>query len=663
MKKRKYKTNQNVVKKRFMISFLGILCLPVSFFLIFFMQNFRDIYRTKIIEQAQNALISTGIELERNIDSLHNIVVYSEQNKQFKIPEKRTNYMYSEFREGLQAELATHPIINALYYYDFDYGDWVFSTKGIWSLVDFARICEGMNFDTLIELLNDIEKRQGKFCIAQNLEGDQYVQYIIRNSQNGYWVFVLSNDLLKQTLNMDETNTILLNQDEIVLYTTNIQDKDEYKNEYELTFEASDQSFKLIRQINEKLMFDELNDLQKNFFVIVIVILLIGGMLIMVLTYFNEYPIRNLLTFCKKCLDVIPIDMDEYGVFQYTVKTLEEKNALLGYQQKQNRLLLHLIYGRNCETLYFKNEMREVDLFQWTECYRVILIFAPNYTEMNCSKLESYFRSKNESNYEYQLIDIPVQGAIVVVVGMREEAEKNLEKELRRIANTIVDGIGEEIWFYVGMKCKEPKQIHLSYFQALSASRDHVPGDKGKIVYSKFEKVHNKKFLYPNEEISMLDNALIEADLDRAIAVSEQIIEILRSYSEEKADKQTDRIDMEKVLHFIEENKREADLNVSMVSDHFGESISYMSRRFKAYTNLNISDYISSIKFAYAGELLQKTDHSVKEIAVIIGYSTPISFIRKFKQLYGMTPIEYRDRENAKIQIDEQKRQGDSYYD
>lgn len=78
------------------------------------------------------------------------------------------------------------------------------------------------------------------------------------------------------------------------------------------------------------------------------------------------------------------------------------------------------------------------------------------------------------------------------------------------------------------------------------------------------------------------------------------------------------------------------------MADHFDMSISHMSHKFKEQTSRNISDYITEKKFDYACELLCDTELSVKEITFITGYSHPYSFIRKFKQQYGMTPGEYR---------------------
>ena len=114
-----------------------------------------------------------------------------------------------------------------------------------------------------------------------------------------------------------------------------------------------------------------------------------------------------------------------------------------------------------------------------------------------------------------------------------------------------------------------------------------------------------------------------------------------KSAKKEDTDRETHIISS--VLAFIEENSHSCDLSVSMVSDHFKMSISNLSHQFKAQTNRTILDYITEKKFGYAGELLLTTDYSVQKIASMTGYSQTASFIRKFKQYYGMTPVEYRN--------------------
>jgi two-component system, response regulator YesN len=71
-------------------------------------------------------------------------------------------------------------------------------------------------------------------------------------------------------------------------------------------------------------------------------------------------------------------------------------------------------------------------------------------------------------------------------------------------------------------------------------------------------------------------------------------------------------------------------------------SVKYLSRAFKNITGRNFSDYLSEIRMNKAKELLEKTQLTVYDIAISVGYGDPQYFHRVFKKYFGVTPNEYR---------------------
>ncbi len=53
---------------------------------------------------------------------------------------------------------------------------------------------------------------------------------------------------------------------------------------------------------------------------------------------------------------------------------------------------------------------------------------------------------------------------------------------------------------------------------------------------------------------------------------------------------------------------------------------------------------LRSIRISRAKELLEDTNYTVMDIAVMVGYSSNSTFTRAFLSIVGMTPKEYRDR-------------------
>lgn len=75
-----------------------------------------------------------------------------------------------------------------------------------------------------------------------------------------------------------------------------------------------------------------------------------------------------------------------------------------------------------------------------------------------------------------------------------------------------------------------------------------------------------------------------------------------------------------------------------------GYTDAYLTRRFREETGFGISDYLKAARIERAKLLLQTTDLSVQQISDQLGYTTRSYFSHCFRQITGMTPIEFRNR-------------------
>ena len=73
-------------------------------------------------------------------------------------------------------------------------------------------------------------------------------------------------------------------------------------------------------------------------------------------------------------------------------------------------------------------------------------------------------------------------------------------------------------------------------------------------------------------------------------------------------------------------------------------NVTYYTDWFKQQTGFSPSMYLRCIRINRAKELLDSTNFSVMEIAVMVGYSSNSTFTRAFHNITGMTPKAYRDR-------------------
>lgn len=97
------------------------------------------------------------------------------------------------------------------------------------------------------------------------------------------------------------------------------------------------------------------------------------------------------------------------------------------------------------------------------------------------------------------------------------------------------------------------------------------------------------------------------------------------------------------LLDYIKKNCYSAGFSTTFMAEEFEMSLSYLSKYFKKYVGKNLSDYVMELKIEKAKELLRNEDMPIKDIAEKVGYYSVNSFNRRFKQITGHTPGEYRE--------------------
>lgn len=96
-------------------------------------------------------------------------------------------------------------------------------------------------------------------------------------------------------------------------------------------------------------------------------------------------------------------------------------------------------------------------------------------------------------------------------------------------------------------------------------------------------------------------------------------------------------------VQFITQNIN-APIQVSDVADHIGKSRSYLCSKFKKELGFDISRFIMRCKLEEAKSLLTHSDKTLSEISNYLCFSSQSYFQNVFKQKFGLTPKQYRDK-------------------
>lgn len=103
------------------------------------------------------------------------------------------------------------------------------------------------------------------------------------------------------------------------------------------------------------------------------------------------------------------------------------------------------------------------------------------------------------------------------------------------------------------------------------------------------------------------------------------------------------RILLDNIQAFITAKCFDCNFSLQMLSDHFHIAGSNLTTFYKEHTGENIFDTVTKLRMERAKVLLATTGIPVHQISVNVGYDNASSFIRRFKQLYGITPGAFRE--------------------
>ena len=92
----------------------------------------------------------------------------------------------------------------------------------------------------------------------------------------------------------------------------------------------------------------------------------------------------------------------------------------------------------------------------------------------------------------------------------------------------------------------------------------------------------------------------------------------------------------------IKANFSNPELDVDMICKEIGVSRANFYRKAKALTALSPAEMIKNLRLEAAAQMLRETDLSVSEILEKVAFSSSGYFASCFKQVYGMSPKEYR---------------------
>ena len=100
---------------------------------------------------------------------------------------------------------------------------------------------------------------------------------------------------------------------------------------------------------------------------------------------------------------------------------------------------------------------------------------------------------------------------------------------------------------------------------------------------------------------------------------------------------------VQEALSFIEHNFQN-DISVEAIAESCGLNRSYFGKIFKEAVGKSPQEFLLSYRMLKAAELLKLTSLSIGDIGNAVGYANQLHFSRAFKNVYGISPRDWRNQ-------------------
>lgn len=193
---------------------------------------------------------------------------------------------------------------------------------------------------------------------------------------------------------------------------------------------------------------------------------------------------------------------------------------------------------------------------------------------------------------------------------------------------------------------------------ALSLKNTELLKEKVNALLDKYRNTNLHSHIYIRYICTMLLQQLMQqlpCQKKEFEEVAESIF-MLRSFSDiadlirDYLDQVVDNFDQEansshyvvyQVKQYIDQHYQE-DLKLNQLAEQVFLSSNYLSNIFTKYTGCSLNKYIKQVRLKKAKEMLRNTNMKIADVGKEVGYANTSYFIKKFQEMYGITPEKYR---------------------
>lgn len=449
--------------------------------------------------------------------------------------------------------------------------------------------------------------------------------------------------------------------------------------------------------------------IQLIFGAILFLAFLFGFITIMIYMRMTYLPLKNLKIFSDVFLG--GEEHDEIESLRDAIFYLSDQNKLINntiqsVQSLRDSLLFSLLKGKISTIEEFNNSGNAIQM-QFTKTNYQVLIFSLSNKEkadvLNRDFLETVFSSIFNDTIEYYFRDLFETNQYVMVISTDSPDMTELSNYYNRLLTVLEEEYEIIFTLGVGIITSDFHKIPTSYFESSLALKESFIKGSGTLIL--FSDLNNnlEEFIYPFREIEnikltiqsmnyeklpkdlelffqKLESSFVRSEYARMLCNhlaylflsakdlparnTEHLLPLLYSDSYETykqtlytmiaelkqniAIQDIEHLPLcEQIRRYIHDNYDNCNFSVQDAAAALGINSSYMSQLFKQQNNITLIEYTTALRIKKAYSLLKETNMPLNMVAEEVGYYNLNSFIRRFKQITGITPGEYRKTEDT----------------
>ncbi len=436
-----------------------------------------------------------------------------------------------------------------------------------------------------------------------------------------------------------------------------------------------------------------------NVFLLVMIVL--GGLLIHYAMQVSYKPIKEL----TQTLGA-PADGDEVGSLRDVILSLSEQNEHMRSQLMcspdgqalKDALLFSLLKGKFATFERFNQEARPLNMVFDKPWYQVLMLhhFGQD-EELHRDVLDGALAEALGDSYVYYFRELFEPSMIVCLVGMEQDDQAEVTQRCGRLLDVCLRDHALSFTIGLSQSYQDISHITAACFEATQAVREYF-------IKGRHQVIRYQELTRPPEHqdnlLSMLDDIatqtppqqgqtvrrFIEALKERRVpsllarSYCNSAVQLLMGFAsravnmedpftisylrtaddylafmlklvqrdsaplpeESMAPREDISEQLRSIYSYLAEHYDDCNFSIQEAADHLELSGSYMSQYFKQQTGDTLTGYVGTLRIRKACNLLETTTMPLQMISESVGYYNLNSFIRRFKQITGITPGEYR---------------------